>query len=662
MLNHLRRLFLTLHFTFTFLVGLVPAWGQPTISPEDVREPLPTSRQSTVEWNGESVAVICPPKFRKSLEPWVWYRMNQGYKVYVLEEPKPRPEIASASTDTTAANRVPYTTPAFLKSRIRALVQNDPSVKYLLLIGDAVPDVTSESTASDRLIPTARVEALVISDFGKEKDIATDNYYADLNDDNMPELAVGRLPVDTPEQLDVIIAKILRYESETVPGFWRRRINLIAGVGGFSPLIDAQIESSVRYMLSEMIDEGYDLSMTQANWKSAFCPAPELFRSVTVERLNEGCLFWVYMGHGFHTTLDCVRTPLTDYAIFVEGDSQYVRSRSGLPIAIFCACYTGAFDAIEDCIAEDLIRQPFGPIAVIASSRVAMPYGIAVFGLELIDEALGENRLSVDGSGNESSDISLPAQKPANLGTVFLNAKRNLLTPPQKNRRVSSTLKNSADVVLSVPTQAVNTVGTHIGASTSRPVKRRLFAKRHRNGEAKQAIRGMIDTMAWLSDPTSSRLNEQLIDHAHLFHLFGDPLLRLPLPERLTFDIPETVEAGDTLTIKGRIAPESHVVAELATPRVRPVPVPKERTPFKQSDEANEEFMKTYLAANNRSIHYVSQKAEDGTFSLELTVPDDLDGEFVVRVFGGNADVVAIGSAMLTVKLKAIAVQGKRFR
>ena len=655
MLNFLRRVFLTLHFSFAFTVGLVPAWGQSI--PGDANEPLPPSRQPTVDWNGESVAVICPPKFRKSLELWVNYRMSQGYQIYVLEEPKPRPETANdANSDTNSdaniVNRVPYTTPAFLKSRIRALVRKDPSVKYLLLIGDAVPDVTSEATASDRLIPTGRVEALVISEFGKEKDIATDNYYADLSDDNMPELAVGRLPVDSPEELDVIIAKIIRYESESLPGFWQRRINMIAGVGGFSPLIDSQIESSVRFMLSEMIDEGYDLSMTQANWKSAFCPPPELFRSVTVERLNEGCLFWVYMGHGHHASLDYVRTPLAEYAIFVEGDSQYVHSRSGLPIAIFCACYTGAFDAIEDCIAEDLIRRPQGPVAVIASSRVAMPYGMAVFGLELIDEVLGEN-----------SPANANPQKPLNIGTVFLKAKRNLLTSPPKNRRVASTIKNSADVVLSVPAHAVNTVGTHLNGSASRSEKRGIFSKKYQNSsDAKRAIRSMMDTLAWLSDPTSSRLNEQLIDHAHLFHLFGDPLLRLPLPGHLTFDIPESVEAGNTITVKGNTDSDCHVVVELATPLGRPISVPKDRTPFKQTDEANEEFMKTYLAANNRTLHYAIQHTKDGIFSFELPVPDDLDGEYIVRAFSSNTNGIAVGSAPIIVKPKTVAVQGKRFR
>jgi len=643
MSDFLRRSFLLLHFFFAFALGYVPAWGQePAVL---AQEELPVEQKPTIDWNGESVAVICPPVFRKALEPWVRYRLNQGYKVYVLEEPKPR---------NNNGNRVPYTTPAFLKSRILALVHSDPSVKYLLLIGDAAPELKSEPSASERLIPTARVEALVISGFGKEKEIATDNYYADLNDDNFPELAVGRLTADTPEELSTMIAKIIRYETETDIGLWsiwRRRINIIAGVGGFSPLIDTQIEASARYILSAMIDEGYDLSLTQANWKSAWCPPPKLFRSVTVERLNEGCLFWVYMGHGFHKALDVVKTPQEDFAIFIDGDSQYVHSRNGLPIAIFCACYTGAFDALEDCIAEDLLRQPNGPVAVIASSRVAMPYGMAVFGLELLDEVFGQPQ----------DDGNVPREA-KNLGTIFLNAKRNMLNQQPKEHSVASTIKSTTGTVLSMPANAVSTVGTRLSGSTPTE-KRPLFVKRHTEGEAKQAIRNMIDTMAWLSDPTSNRLNEQLIDHLHLFHLFGDPLLRLPLPGRLSFDSPQSVEAGGTLTVKGKLGAGGVVVAELAMPRTRPVIVPKERTPFKSTPEANAELLKTYLAANNRSIIYVAHNmSKEETFELELPVPDDLVGEYVVRVFGANIEGVSVGSAKVIVTPQNVASQGKRLR
>ena len=652
--DSLKQFFLLTHFCFAFTVGFVPAWGQ---TPPDVQITIPIKPQSDFNWNGESVAVICPPMFQQALEPWLVYRTNQGYQIYILDEPKSRKSESPFPPESEQVNTVPHTTPEFLKHRIRALVNKDPTVKYLLIVGDAVPDIKSEATASERLIPASRVDALVISKFGKEKDIATDNYYADLNDDNIPELAVGRFPVDTPDELAAVINKIIRYESEIDLGLWQRRINLVAGVGGFSPLIDTQIESAARYILSEMIHEGYDLSLTQANWKSAYCPAPEMFRSVTIERMNEGCLFWVYMGHGHHKSLDYLRTPLADYSIFIDGDAKYAKSRSGFPIAIFCACYTGAFDAIEDCIAEDLLRQPDGPVAVISSSRVAMPYGMAVFGLELIDGTVGHNKTQTA----NGSEKTTPTNSAVNLGTVFLRAKQKMLaSPTAKERNVSSTLKNSADTVLSVPANALQSIGSHLNVARTASESRTPSPQRPK--EAKENVRGMIETMAWLSDPTSHQLHEQLIDHAHLFHLFGDPLLKIPLPEHISVTAAQDIEAGGTLVVSGKTAPGASILVELVTPRYLPVAVPKERRPFKMTEESDEEFMSTYLKANNRSLQYVGERTQDGDFRVELPIPDDIKGPHIVRVFAATRKGTSVGSTTVTVSPKSVATSKKAQR
>ena len=60
-------------------------------------------------------------------------------------------------------------------------------------------------------------------------EIATDNWYADLDDDGVPDLAIGRLPADSPQDLAVMVAKILAYESVQVPGPWCQRDQLRGG-------------------------------------------------------------------------------------------------------------------------------------------------------------------------------------------------------------------------------------------------------------------------------------------------------------------------------------------------------------------------------------------------------------------------------------------------
>jgi peptidase C25-like protein len=245
--------------------------------------------------------------------------------------------------------------------------------------------------------------------WGSEPQIATDNWYADLDDDQVPDLAVGRIPADTPAELARIVAKILAYERNTDFGPWRQRVNFIAGVGGFSPILDAVIETATSRLLTSGIPAAYDTRMTYGSWRSPYCPDPRLFHAMTVERHNEGCLFWVYIGHGQARELDRVNIPGERFHILDVDDCGKLRSQGGPPIAVMLACYTAAFDQPQDCLAEQLLKSEGGPVAVYGGSRVTMPYAMGVMGMALMQEYF--------------------QRRPATLGETILAAKRRMMIP-----------------------------------------------------------------------------------------------------------------------------------------------------------------------------------------------------------------------------------------
>jgi hypothetical protein len=86
---------------------------------------------------------------------------------------------------------------------------------------------------------------------------------------------------------------------------------------------------------------------------------------------------------------------------------------------VFIACYTGALDSRPDSLAEELLLAEQGPIAVIAATRVTMPYGNTVLGYELLrayftdrPNELGNivrlaQRRSLDKSGDDPLRASL---------------------------------------------------------------------------------------------------------------------------------------------------------------------------------------------------------------------------------------------------------------
>ncbi|HID76844.1 MAG TPA: hypothetical protein EYP56_12720 [Planctomycetaceae bacterium] len=324
---------------------------------------------------GPDTVVVCPPEFRRALEPWLEHRAGQGHRMALVSNGR---------------------TPELIRRRI-AQVAETGGLRFVVLVGDADPGMAFDPRKARRSVPVHWAQARVNVRWGSEPHIATDNWYGDLDGDGVPELAVGRLTADSAEELAVMVSKIIAYERSPDFGPWRRRINVVAGLGGFGPLIDAGLEAAGRFLLTQGIPAEYQVSMTYANWRSPYCPNLRTFAQTVLARLNEGCRFWVYLGHGYHLALDEVRVPGARYAILSVDDLDRVACRHGMPIALFFACYTGAFDARQDCLAERLLATPAAPVAVIAASRVTMPYGMAVLGSELMaacfdrrTETLGE--------------------------------------------------------------------------------------------------------------------------------------------------------------------------------------------------------------------------------------------------------------------------------
>lgn len=81
------------------------------------------------------------------------------------------------------------------------------TLRYLLLVGDVeqIPLMTSRSSWEVKGGPAPGETMLKV---------ATDHYYASLDDDIFPEISVGRLPVDTSVEAQHAIDKIIRYETD----------------------------------------------------------------------------------------------------------------------------------------------------------------------------------------------------------------------------------------------------------------------------------------------------------------------------------------------------------------------------------------------------------------------------------------------------------------
>ncbi len=316
--------------------------------------------------NAVDTVVVCPEMFSEELEPWLDHRRGEGFDIAVVK--------SSADADS-------------LRRHIRDAA--DEATRYIVLIGDA-PAIGSRCDPESQT-PIDYHATKVTARFGSTPTMSSDLSFGDFDGDGIPEAVVGRLPVDTPHQLRQAVKRILAYEHSTDFGPWRGQVQLVGGAGGFGMMIDAAIESVTRTVVTNVLPIETKTRVAYASPGHLFCPVGASFTDAVLDNYWQGSRFWVYAGHGQVTELD--RFPQTETGIPVldrTSVSRLNRADGAAPIAILLACYTGAMDAPVDSIAEEMWLSERGPVAVIAGSRLTMPYGNSTAAVGLIRGVFGE--------------------------------------------------------------------------------------------------------------------------------------------------------------------------------------------------------------------------------------------------------------------------------
>lgn len=316
--------------------------------------------------------IVAADAFAQHCDELLRHRAAQGHSV----------GLVALSTIIAHADGAPPVPEALVDALRHA--RNAWQTQYVLLVGDAVG-------GAGATIPMRRERASYYSTkFLSEPELATDYHYGTLGGDEIA-IHVGRLPVDTPGELAALIAKTVGYETSLAAGPWQRKVSFIAGTSGFGTLTDSVIQAQFTQIAAKDIPASYDVEIAHAQANSPYCPFPPSFSGNALRMLNEGSLYYVYVGHGTRTGCDDLKWQGRTYPILDMSSLQHIAVTRGLPIMVIIACHTGFLDAPEgDSIAEELLRLPAGPVAVLASTRVCQPYGNALLGKGLALSAFSD--------------------------------------------------------------------------------------------------------------------------------------------------------------------------------------------------------------------------------------------------------------------------------
>ncbi len=191
---------------------------------------------------------------------------------------------------------------------------------------------------------------------------ASDTWFVCFDDgDDLPDMAIGRLPVVDLDELDRVIDKTLAFASSPPIGPWRRELLFIANESpGFQRRSDLIAESLRR--------RGY---VSTKIYPHPSEPANEHHTRRILEVLDDGVAAVHFIGHGGRYIWRTGPPDLEkNHDLFTLEHLDQLVGNGRLPVVLSLTCYSAPFDhPTADSIGEKLIRIPKrGAIAVFAAS------------------------------------------------------------------------------------------------------------------------------------------------------------------------------------------------------------------------------------------------------------------------------------------------------
>ena len=221
--------------------------------------------------------------------------------------------------------------------------------RHVALVGRGTWDYRNLRGFGDNLVPTLLVDS-------PDGLVASDVAYADLaGNDGIPEVAIGRLPVLTAQELLDYVAKIQAHES-AASGEWQRRVLLTADNADAAGNFPADSESVAALLPTDYTAGRVHLDTTTA----------EAGRQAILQAVNDGVVAFNYIGHGGFDRL-------ADENLFTSADVASLNNAGRLPVFLAMTCSVGDFaqPGYPSLGEAMLLRKEGGAFAVWAPSGLS---------------------------------------------------------------------------------------------------------------------------------------------------------------------------------------------------------------------------------------------------------------------------------------------------
>lgn len=336
-------------------IALTPAQRKtPTIFADTLPNPM-----LRATGNGADYLLIAYGGFIPNIQPLASFRQNQGMRVKVVDVQDIYDEFSDGVMDAQA-----------IRDFIAYAYANwqRPAPAMVLLVGDGTFDPKGNCvtpgvcpyilTGNSTFIPPYL--RLVDPWIGET---ASDNRLVTLfPTSTLPSLAIGRLPANSPAEVDAMVNKIINYETNPAEGTWRSKIAFVtdntynaSGIhdqaGDFWQLSDTLV-NDWQLIPGGLIRDRiyYNPCVDTTSYPWCALPYPTYSTSASthdaiVSSINDGRLVVNYIGHG-------ALGQWAVEAIFSRSDIASLTNGSRLPVFLEMTCYTGYFHEPRTAIAS----------------------------------------------------------------------------------------------------------------------------------------------------------------------------------------------------------------------------------------------------------------------------------------------------------------------
>lgn len=339
-----------------------------------LREPagiLDAPSDGSLTAHGADEVILSHPDFAAAAERLAAHRRREGLAVAVVSIEDVFDEFGFGRFD---------------RAAVAAFVQHlydqwRPRPAYLLLFGDETWDYRGKYTGNRdlKLVPSTYYSA-------RRRGFSPSDFRLALvdGDDLLPDLSVGRLAVDSEEEAEAVVDKVIAYDGEPEPGDWRSRAVYAANwhaANEFSAGLDS---------LAARYTEPIGLQSVRI-YAPDETPLPNPTGKAFLDALNDGALVVNFSGHGAAGVLQYLFSseyPDWDYL-------GQVRNGRRLPLMMALSCLNGNFaDPQIEGLSELLTEaNDGGAIAYISATAISFTSQNDLLAEGLYSQLFAEDRL-----------------------------------------------------------------------------------------------------------------------------------------------------------------------------------------------------------------------------------------------------------------------------